>query len=277
MRNAFCIDLEDYYQVNNVGISYFDWDDYDSRIQKGTSILLCLLERFDVKATFFIVSYIAQLEPNLICEIAAKGHEIACHTHTHQMLNRYTPDVLRKELEHSVDTLQKLTGSPILGFRAPSWSLTMQTLWVIDILKEIGFKYDSSILPFNRVMHLQGIPHSKRTIHRLENGLIEFPVSVGKIMGLLYPFSLGTVFRLTPYAITRRCIRRFHSANQSPVVISTHPWELDPYQPRHRVSALQQFILLGQMSKLEHKLTRLFQDFSFGRAVDVLTEQGFLD
>lgn len=277
MLNAFCVDLEDYYQANHLGIVFDEWHQFKSRVSLGAQRILALMRKHDVRGTFFVVGYIAEQQPELIQKIVEDGHEIACHTYTHRMLHEHDVHSFKAELEQTLRILRACSGGqPVDGFRAPSWSLVEETFWALDVLRSAGIRYDSSMLPCRRVLYLRGVPAVPCVPHRLSNGLMEIPVSLLQIGRMWIPFSLAGVFRLVPFTLSKRMIRRFHRINNAPVVMNIHPWDLDEEQPRLPLSPTQRLLHYGGRETVERKLDQLFAAFSFGRMSDVLsrTEAG---
>jgi polysaccharide deacetylase family protein (PEP-CTERM system associated) len=273
MLNAFCVDLEDYYQANHLGIVFHEWQRFESRASLGTLRILALMRKHGIRGTFFVVGYIAEKQPKLIQKIVEDGHEIACHTYTHRMLHEHDVRSLKAELERTLHLLRACSGGqPVDGFRAPSWSLVEETFWALDVLRSLGIKYDSSMLPCQRVLFLKGIPTMPCVPHRLANGLMEFPVSMANMGRIWIPFSLAGVFRLMPFAVSSYMIRRFHRINNAPVVMNIHPWDLDEKQPRLQLSSAKHLLHYGGRKTVECKLDQLFRAFRFGRIRDVLRE-----
>ncbi len=235
MLNAFCADLEDYYQGNYLGIAFDKWQQFESRVFLGTDRILALMRKHGIRGTFFVVGYIAEKQPRLIGKIVDDGHEIACHTHTHRMLHEHDVHSLKAELAYTLDILRACSGGqPVEGFRAPSWSLVEKTFWALEVLRSLGIKYDSSMLPCRRVLFLKGIPTMPYVPHRLANGLMEFPVSMVSMGRIRVPFPLAGVFRLMPFAVSSYMIKRFHRINNAPVIMNIHPWDLDEIEVSHK-------------------------------------------
>lgn len=269
--NAFCVDLEEYYHVNHTGAPRKRWLGLESRIVSNTHRLLSLMRMHKIRGTFFVVGRVAEEHPFLIQQIAKEGHEIACHSHNHEMLQEHNEKSLRLELEHSLEILRSLSlGQPVLGFRSPSWSLKRETLWALDTLIDLGFSYDSSVLPFKRFMFLKGIPSFPCVPYRLKNGLLEVPASVIKIRSAAVPFSLAGFFRLAPYTLTKALIGLFHQLNNAPVVMNIHPWDLDDAQLKLPISPWRNFWFHACRKKTWYKLNRLFLDYRFAPMRDVL-------
>jgi polysaccharide deacetylase family protein (PEP-CTERM system associated) len=270
--NALTIDFEDWYQ--GLEIPHTEWGRFEERIEPAGRRLLSALAECRTRATFFVLGWIAERHPGLIREIAAAGHEIATHGWSHEFVYRLEPRVFRDELERSMRLLQELSGRPVIGHRAPFFSITRQSLWALDIMAELGIRYDSSIYPV--VNYRYGIPGYQRWPHKVGTrggDLIEFPISTWRLWGRNVPIAGGAYFRIFPYAITRRAFASIHREGH-PGVFYLHPWELDPDHPRislpARVAATHYFNLRGSAGRLR----RLLRDFRFAPMREVLDVTG---
>ena len=270
MKNAFTVDLEDWYNVTNFSrvIRREDWVKMESRIDRNTGELLDLLSRREVKATFFVLGWIAERHPVLIKDIASRGHEIATHGYSHRLLSEMTPVVFSEELAKSLEVLKKLVGQEIIGFRAPSFSLTKETSWAVEILRRNGIKYDSSVFPTS-IHPDYGVGSSPLTVYSLEGGVLEVPLSCLPLLKVHVPFGGGAYFRILPYALTKRFIKAFNR-KIGPVIFYVHPWELDPGQPRVKVSAQKRFRHYRNLQKTHARLEKLLSDFEFTTIREVI-------
>jgi polysaccharide deacetylase family protein (PEP-CTERM system associated) len=270
MKNAFTVDLEDWYCVYNLSrvIRREAWGGLEPRIERPAGRLLDRLSARGVKATFFVLGWIAERHPDLIREIAGRGHEIATHGYSHRLLTGMTPEAFHEELAKSLDVLGRVVRrGDIIGFRAPSFSLTAETSWAVDILRRHGIRYDSSVVPTS-VHPDYGIGSSPLSIHSLGGGIVEVPLSCLPVLNINVPFSGGGYFRLYPYGLTRRFFRAFNR-KIGPVVFYIHPWELDPGQPRIKVPASKRFRHYLNLAKTESRLERLLRDFEFASIREV--------
>ena len=231
--NYLTIDVEDYFQVSAFEkvIDPKGWDTYPCGVVQNTQIILDLLAQQDVRATFFIVGWIAQRYPELVRQISEHGHEVGCHSYWHRKVYDLTPEEFRQDTYRSKSILENITGKPVYGYRAPSYSITQKSLWALDILSELGFQYDSSIFPTYHDNY--GIPDAPRFAYNLKDQeMIEYPISTAKVMGRNLPISGGGYFRLFPYSITRTALKRINMHENQPFVFYLHPWELNPDQQR---------------------------------------------
>jgi polysaccharide deacetylase family protein (PEP-CTERM system associated) len=277
MLNALTIDVEDYFQVNAFArhIRYDEWDQYPLRVERNTVLIFDMLDEFGVKATFFVLGWVAERVPNLVREIQRRGHEIACHGYGHQLIFSIGPEKFREDIVRSRDILQDICGTRVVGYRAPSYSITNKSLWALDILVEEGFTYDSSIFP---VIHdTYGIPDASRfpgTLSTKSGTLREFPLSTFplKLAGKEYrlPIAGGGYLRLFPAGIISSAIRRINSRENQPAVLYFHPWELDPEQPRIKAGLKSRFRHYLNLDKTEGKLRKILAEVKFGTMSNVL-------
>jgi polysaccharide deacetylase family protein (PEP-CTERM system associated) len=280
MLNALTIDVEDYYHVSafEAVVPFADWERYESRVEKNTHRILDLLDTYMTKATFFVLGWVVERHPGLIRTLVARGHEVASHGYAHQRVYTQTPEQFRTETRRSKRLLEDTLGQPIHGYRAASYSITAQSLWALDVLREEGFVYDSSIFPIRH--DLYGIPSHPRFCSMIsgQSGapLVEFPLSTLRLGGTNFPIAGGGYLRLFPYAYTHWGIRYLNRREGQPAVVYLHPWELDPAQPRLPAGKLSRFRHYTNLHKMEERFVRLLQDFSFGTMAEVLHTRGLL-
>ena len=280
IRNALTVDVEDYFHVSAFAknIKQRDWGSYPVRVEKNTYQLLDLFDEYQVKATFFVLGWVAEQTQGLIKEIASRGHEVACHGYSHQLVYNQKPEIFREETLRSKQLLEDIVQLPVHGYRAASYSITERSLWALDILAEAGFDYDSSIFPVRHDRY--GIPDAEEIPHRLKTpggySLIEFPLSTAKLFNYRLPVAGGGYFRLYPYAVTRAGLGQINR-RQQPFIFYLHPWEIDPDQPRVSANWLSRFRHYNNLDKCEARLRHLMTDFQFGTAWDVLKNLGLTD
>lgn len=273
MLNAMSIDVEDWFHVYNMSgvIPQSEWDACESRVERNTRGLLDLFAKHEVRATFFTLGWVAERFPDLVREIDSAGHEVASHSYAHRLITHMTPAEFEADLARSLDVLRPLTTSPVLGFRAPSFSVTKATLWATDTMARLGLTYDSSVFPIG--FHPDyGIGDAPLGAYAHPSGLAELPMSVANVMGRRVPCSGGGYFRLLPYAATRALIRRCN-AEARPVVFYLHPWEIDPGQPRVKLPASKAFRHYNNLHRTLPRLDRLLGDFEFTTVRDVLARE----
>ncbi len=281
MKNALTIDVEDYYQVSAFEsvVRFEDWNRYESRVERNTHQILDILDEHETTATFFVLGWVAEQQPKIVKAIHERGHEIASHGYAHRKIYTQTPDQFRKETKRSKRILEDIIGQPVIGYRAASYSITRESLWALDILKEEGFLYDSSIFPIHHDRY--GMPDYQRFCHVLngngKDGLVELPLSTVRFAGTNIPIAGGGYLRFFPYAFTRWGIRRLNDKERQPVIVYLHPWEIDPQQPRIISNALSQFRHYLNLEKTETRLIRLLRDFQFAPIRQVLSEQYLIE
>jgi len=279
MLNAFTVDVEDYFQVGAFAdrIPTSTWDNYESRVERNTQAILKLLEKHQVRGTFFILGWTAERHRDLVRQIQQAGHEIGSHSHWHQLIYEMTPEEFAADLKQSCDVLEDITGERVNMFRAPSFSITSQSLWALDILKEQGIEFDSSIFPVHHDRY--GIPDAQRYPYQIDNArgdLWEFPPSVYRMGKVNLPVAGGGYFRLFPFRLTIECLKRINHGGH-PFMFYIHPWEVDPDQPRFPCGLKSRFRHYQNIRSTERKLDRLLSSAEFGAMTDVLASCGLLE
>lgn len=269
--NALTIDVEDYFHVTAFtgDIDRAGWSSLESRVERNTARLREIFASHDVRATFFVLGWVAERYPNIVRELHAAGHEIACHGLSHEVIYRQTPAAFREETIRAKSLLEDLTGAPVRGYRAATYSIVRETLWALDILAELGFEYDSSIFPVHH--DLYGIPDAPRAPHKVASGkLLEVPLTTVTIAGQRLPCSGGGYFRLLPYNLFKWALRRVNERDRMPAIFYSHPWEIDPGQPRiNGASFRSRFRHYLNLERTEGRLHRLLTDFRWGRMDEI--------
>lgn len=269
MVNALSIDLEEFFHADNLKQCWppGDWDRAPRRSACLVPRLLDMLAAHGVRCTWFVLGWVAEREPKLLQAIAAAGHEVGCHTYSHQLIYEQTPDGFREDLLRATDCVEAATGVRPRVFRAPSFSITARSLWALDVLRECGYEVDSSIFPVAR--DLYGIPECPLEPHRLENGLVEFPLTVLKVAGRTLPVAGGGYARLLPNAVVVPLLRRVNREGR-PVVWYCHPWEFDCQEPRQPIASRQKRFrhYVGRRS-FWPLLQRLLRELQWGTVSEV--------
>jgi polysaccharide deacetylase family protein (PEP-CTERM system associated) len=265
IRNALTIDVEEHFQVHafETVIDRAAWDRFPSRVVANTHRILRLLAECNVRATFFVLGWVADRHPDLVERIATSGHEIATHGYWHELVYRQTPDEFAVDLGQSLGAIGRaLNGLQPAGYRAPAFSITKQSLWALEVLRDHRIVYDSSIFPL--VAHDRyGIKDASRFANRTRGGLWEFPISTIRLGKQNWPVAGGGYFRLFPLSITRRAIRHLN-AQGHPAVTYLHPWEFDADQPRiPGAPLLSRFRHYVNLHKTESRLRALLNEFEF--------------
>jgi len=275
MNNILTVDLEEWFVVENLreNITFRDWDQKTARIEQTTDRLLELFDSYNVRATFFVLGWIAKKYPRIIYTIAQTGHEIGCHSFQHRRVDTLDREEFARDTNQAINAIAEATGVAPVGYRAPSWSINSSIPWAFEVLSELGFIYDSSIFPIRHDIY--GEPWGPRTVFKMDlaNGksLYEIPASTISIMGKNFPVGGGGYLRHSPYWFTSWMVRRLNRQNR-PAVVYIHPWEIDEYQPRTKgLSAFQRYRQYGSISTLLIKLEKLFHEFDFFAARDYLS------
>jgi polysaccharide deacetylase family protein (PEP-CTERM system associated) len=267
-RYILSVDVEDYFQVEAFAkvVPRSDWDRWPSRVSVNTHRVLDLLDEFGVKGTFFTLGWVADKFPEVVREIHCRGHELACHSFWHRPVYSLTPGEFREDLVRARDAIEQAAGVRVVGYRAPSWSITARSLWALDILVEEGFLYDSSIFPIRH--DLYGIPGAKRHPYQWQAGrasLTEFPPATVKLGGQTLPAAGGGYLRIFPLRYNKWAMERLNQefGEKGVVVVYLHPWEVDPEQPRIAAPLRSRFRHYTNLGKMEPRLRNLLRAYSF--------------
>lgn len=280
MKNALTFDLEEYFHAEALASALRpeEWPSLESRVGETTRRLLRLLDDAHVRATFFVLGWIAARQPELVREIAQGGHEIACHGFGHRMIQRLTRAEFAEDVVRAKGLLEDTVAAPVLGYRAPTFSIVRETWWCLDVLVTAGFRYDSSVFPIRHDRY--GIPDAPRFPHRVQTAggaeLAEFPPSTVLLAGQRVPVAGGGYFRLWPYAFTRWAIRHLNTVEGMPAMVFLHPWEMDvrhPVVPLERLARLRHTL---NIHRTENRLRRLLSEFAFAPVADILAGTGLL-
>ena len=266
VTNALTIDVEDYFQVSAFApyIRRSEWDARECRVERNVGRILELLSQQDIKATFFTLGWLADRYPQLVRAIVAGGHELASHGYGHERASDLSRDAFTQDVTRAKKLLEDLSGQPVLGYRAPSFSIGTANLWAFDVLAATGHEYSSSVYPIKHDHY--GMPDSPRFAYRLANGMLEVPVTTLRVMNRNLPSSGGGYFRLLPYAVSRWMLRKVNREDRESAVFYFHPWEIDPGQPRIAgIDAKTRFRHYVNIGRTEGRLQSLLQDFRWGR------------
>jgi polysaccharide deacetylase family protein (PEP-CTERM system associated) len=263
--NLFSVDVEEHFQANLFDrvLSRAEWDGQPSRVEANTERLLDLLDRHGSTATFFTLGWVAERRPALIRRIVAQGHELASHTWWHRKVSRDSRPEFREDVRRSKRLLEDLSGTPVLGFRAPSFSIVPGTEWAFDVLLEEGYRWDSSLFPIRRPDY--GYPAAPAVPHRLsrpQGSLLEFPMATVRIFGQRFPAAGGAYLRHFPLGLIRRAARDGERSG-APGMFYIHPWELDPEQPRLPVGWLSRVRHYRGLAQTASRLEALLSAFRF--------------
>ncbi|MGA2298978.1 MAG: DUF3473 domain-containing protein [FCB group bacterium] len=263
MKNVFSVDLESWYYANGYqkSISKELIEKYRTDLWNNTHCILDLLGKYNTKATFFVLGRLAEAEPDLIHEIAGRGHEIACHGFEHRSLREMNSGDFRKDLELSINAIYNACGVVPKGYRAPYFSIEKDTQWAFDVLKEFNFKYDSSIQPI-RFHTPYGSNGAEMKAYKHETGIIEIPLSCAEILNMRIPCSGGAYFRFYPYPMFNYLLNKCNKQGRQGIFY-LHPWELGNSNPKIEVKGINKFRKYYNSNKTKERIERLFQDYKF--------------
>jgi polysaccharide deacetylase family protein (PEP-CTERM system associated) len=274
--NAMTIDVEDYFHVSafESQVDHRQWGCFESRVCQNTERLLEIFREFQVRATFFVLGWVAERFPELVGRIAAEGHEVASHGYAHRLVYGQTPAEFRDDIRRARAALEAAISQAVRGYRAPSFSITARSLWALDILIEEGYAYDASIFPIHHDRYgIPGAPRHPYLITGKQGALWELPASTVRFGGGNFPIGGGGFFRQLPYAWTHYGIASVNEREKKPVIFYLHPWEIDADQPRLKTTALSHFRHYRNLSKTEPRLRRLLADFRFD-SIEALLASG---
>jgi len=267
ITNAMTVDVEDYFQVAAFDgcIPREDWSRWPARVEANTRRILELFDESGVHATFFTLGWVAERWPALVRDIAASGHEIASHGFGHERLTALDRSAFRDGIVRTKRLLEDISGTQVSGYRAPSWSIGPTTLWAHEELREAGYRYSSSIVPIRH--DLYGMPAAPRFAFVAgPSGLLEVPATTVRFWGRNWPCGGGGFFRLLPYPVFSRGLKRVNGKERRPTVFYFHPWEIDPGQPRvPGVSLKNRTRHYLNLKRMAPRVGRLLRDFRFDR------------
>jgi polysaccharide deacetylase family protein (PEP-CTERM system associated) len=273
--NALTIDVEDYFQVSAFApyIPRGEWERCECRVEGNIERILELLARHDTQATFFTLGWIAERYPQMVRRIADCGHEIASHGYGHERASDLSQTAFAADIERAKAVLEGTTGIPVLGYRAPSFSIGEGNLWAFDCLARAGYRYSSSVYPIRHDHY--GTPHWPRFAYEVREGLLEIPTTTLRLFERNLPAGGGGYFRLLPYALSRWMLRRVNVEERQPAIFYFHPWEIDVAQPRVAgLDAKTSFRHYLNIARMEERLQRLLGDFRWGRMDQVFLRPG---
>jgi len=266
IHDVISVDVEDYFHAEAFAkvVCRSDWDQRISRVEANTKRILDLFSRLQVRATFFVLGWVAERYPGLVREIAAAGHELGCHSYWHRLICTLQPNEFREDTGRAKDVIQQSSGEAILGYRAPTFGVRADTLWALEILVELGFTYDSSIFPIHHDRY--GIPHSPRQPFRIvtpSGPIVEYPMTTFRLWGEHnLPVAGGGYLRLLPWWYTQLGLNRARK-ERVPVIAYIHPWEIDPAQPRLNPGMKTRIRHYTNLGKTYNRLSTMLQSGEF--------------
>ena len=273
-KNLLTILVEDYFHVGAFEnlIQQRNWQNFEPRYEQNTLKTLDLLDRYDTKATFFVLGWIADLNPDLIREIVSRGHEVASRGFYHRSPRNLTPDEFREDLRRSNRAIEDACGQKVIGYRAAEKLSFEQSAWILETLRDEGFAYDASFLPSSKTDKAKRIAHKIETD---ENSIWEFPYSTVDLGVGLLPISGGNYYRQLPYTLMRKAVKNWHNRHEDPFVFYFHVWELDPEQPR--ISAASKFNRIRHYRKLDKMEWILHENLALYECTGVAEYLGLAD
>ena len=270
VKNILTVDVEEAFHRNDLHLSPQQRALLGGRVVEQTERLAALLRAAGQRGTFFFLGEVAEQYPHLAKELGEDGFEIGLHGYHHRLVYEQGEEEFRREIHAAKVLLEEIGGKEVVGFRAPSWSITKHSLWALRILADMGFQYDSSILPAKA--YLGGIHQSHPGIHwRAEAEIVEVPPSIMSIGRLRLPFSGGLYLRTLPYRFIRYCMKRLNRKGL-PAVIYLHPWELDTGLPRIGLGWKGRYALYHNLDTVQTKVEQLLAEFSFAPVCEVLRD-----
>jgi len=264
--NALTVDVEDYFHAEAVAsyVTRDQWETAESRVVASTHRVLELCARNRVRGTFFILGWVAERHPDLVREIQQAGHELGCHSYWHRLVYRLTPEEFREDTLRAKQAIESAAGVPVVGYRAPTFSVVERSYWALDILAELGFRYDSSIFPIHHDFY--GVPgYSRRPCWQVLRGgrILEFPLSTFRLFGSNLPVGGGGYLRILPMRYTFFGVNRVIQRDHMPLILYFHPWEIDPGQPRFPLASKSRFRHYTRLEKMEARIAAVLQRYTF--------------
>ncbi len=265
LTNAMTVDVEDYFQVSAFEkvISRESWDEMPVRVEKNTHHVLDIFSENEVKATFFMLGWVADRYPGLVERICKDGHELASHGYAHLRVTSQTRAEFREDIQRTKGMLEDMSGYGVIGYRAPSYSIGKANLWAHEEIQEAGYEYSSSVYPVHH--DLYGFPEAPRYMFKCREQLFEIPISTLPIGKRNIPIGGGGYFRLYPYSFSRWAINRVNDRENQSTLFYFHPWEVDPDQPKQDAGFKSRFRHYLNLKRMEARLRRLLKDFNWGR------------
>lgn len=258
-RTIITVDVEEWFHGHN----YLElvpperWDSLESRVRQGMDLCLDLLDRHQVRATFFVLGWTAERHPDVVRDILAQGHEVACHSYAHPVIFEMAADEFRADCLRAREALAKAGAPDPAGYRAPSFSITKPVHHYLHILQECGFQYDCSLFPVRHPRY--GQPGAPRKAFRLgpeDSSLVEVPMPTWRVLGQNVPFSGGGYLRLWPWPAFK-ALRRLALGQGIPCIVYLHPWELDSFKPQVGQSTTTSLRSQGGQASMPVKLERI--------------------
>jgi len=273
LLNSITVDVEDYFHTEAMGdtISRDQWDRMPTHVERNTERMFELFAAQGVRGTFFFLGWVAERFPHLVRQAARLGHELGCHSYWHRLVYRLSPQEFREDTKRAKSVIEDASGMRVLGYRAPSFSLVPGTDWAAEVLADLGFCYDSSVCPINH--DLYNNPDAPRVPHSIAGALLELPVATLSMWGRNFPVGGGGYLRVMPYGYTHWGLSRLNRKEGFRAIVYTHPWEIDPEQPRLPASRRSRFRQYTGLATTAGKLKRLLKGFRFAPIAETFSEE----
>ncbi len=280
LPHHFTVDVEEYFHPTAMA-PYFSMGEWDGLTRRSPAViekLLDFLAEREVVGTFFVLGWLAEQEPEMVRAIIGRGHEVASHGYEHELVGRLGPDGFRASVARSRKALEDICGGPVLGYRAPSFSIVPGLEWAFDVLLEEGYRYDASLFPITQhpTYGYPGAGPDPYWIERPAGKLAEFPSTTARVLGRTLPASGGAYFRLLPPALVRAGLRQA-AAREAPGMFYIHPWELDDWVPEVEAPWLQMVRTFGGRRRTWRRLERMMDQWVFGRVDQTLEAMAAAD
>jgi polysaccharide deacetylase family protein (PEP-CTERM system associated) len=277
VKNGLSIDVEDYFHAEAIAehIGRDTWTGMQSRVVQNTHRVLDLLSEHNVSATFFVLGWVAELFPQLVTDICSRGHEVGCHSYWHRLIYELSPEEFREDTRRAKEAIESAAGIKVIGYRAPTFSVTSRSQWALEILSELGFKYDSSIFPIRHDRY--GISTHPRFLCRYGQDtrwrILELPMSTWRLGFINVPFGGGGYLRILPLNYTHWAFRRVNEEEHRPVIVYFHPWEMDPEQPRLGIPFRSRLRHYTNLKRMRSRIESLLDRYDFVPLRDLLDKK----
>lgn len=263
MKCIFSVDVEDWFHISGLPNTpeLSTWGSFPSRLEKNFMQLLDIFSQKNVQVTCFFLGWVAERFPHLVKEAKGRGHEIASHGYSHELAYEMGQVKFLADVRKAKEIIEDISAIPVLGYRAPGFSVTESTPWFFDKLMEAGYTYDSSVFPAPRVFG--GIKSKKYAPYLVNNNsmkIIEFPVTAIELFGKPFCFFGGGYLRLTPYFLIKEMSLRV-IREKRPVVFYIHPREIDPGQPRLTMNIQRRFNSYVNLKTAKNKISNILDQF----------------
>lgn len=269
----FTVDVEDWFHIpgSPKGQNVAEWKALPSHVSRNFRILLEIFAAKKVRVTCFFLGWVAENFPELVVEARSLGHEIACHGYSHGLVYEMTPEEFLDDIRKAKHIIEDITGSPVLGYRAPCFSVTQDTPWFFDKVLQAGYQFDSSVFPASR--RFGGLKTSSwdpRQIDTEAGRVAEFPITVVKAMGRPMCFFGGGYLRLFSYPLIKKMGMQVLEEGR-PIIFYVHPREIDPRHPRLPMNPVAHFKSYVNLSTVRSKIEMILDDFTFTTFGEMIT------